>query len=87
MKDEELISHLQNFGINQDEAKVYVGLIRMGQSKVRQIFDFTKIDRVKGYRILENVEEIKPCFFRFSSILYPFTRSIFVKSHICLTLL
>lgn len=57
MKEEELVSHLQDFGLSQDEAEVYVGLLRAGPSKVSQISNFIQINRVKGYRILENLKK------------------------------
>ena len=57
MKEEELVSHLQDFGLSQDEAGVYVGLLRVGPSKVSQISNFIQINRVKGYRILENLKK------------------------------
>ena len=48
---------LEDFGLNKDEIIIYVGLLRMGPSKVRQICNFTNLNRVKGYRILEKLKE------------------------------
>ena len=57
MNEEELVSNLQDFGLSQAEAKIYVGLLRVGPSRVSQICNFIQINRVKGYRILENLKE------------------------------
>jgi len=57
MKEEELVSHLQDFGLSQDEAEIYTGLLRAGPSRVSQISNFIQINRVKGYRLLENLKE------------------------------
>jgi len=57
MNEEELVSHLQDFGLSKDEAEIYVGLLRAGPSKVSQISNFIQINRVKGYRILENLKK------------------------------
>jgi len=56
-KEEELVSHLQDFGLSQDEAEIYTGLLRAGPSRVSQISNFIQINRVKGYRLLENLKE------------------------------
>ena len=57
LEDEELKTYLQNFGLNQDEIVIYLGLLKMGQCKVRQICDHTHINRIKGYRILEKLKK------------------------------
>ena len=46
---------LEDYGISEEEARVYVGLLRMGTGKVSEISHFTNTDRVKGYKILENL--------------------------------
>ena len=56
-KEEELVSNLQDFGLSQDESEIYVGLLRAGPSRVSQISNFIQINRVKGYRILENLKK------------------------------
>lgn len=46
---------LQDYGLTEEEARVYVGVLRMGTGKVSEISHFTNTDRVKGYKILENL--------------------------------
>ena len=53
--EQEVIPLLKDFGLAQDEARVYVGLLRMGSGKVSEISHFTNTDRVKGYKILETL--------------------------------
>ena len=57
MDEEQLISHLQDFGLNKVNAEVYVALLRLGPSKASQICNFIRTNRVKGYRTLENLKE------------------------------
>jgi len=54
---EDLVLHLQDFGLSKNESEVYVGLLRTGPSKVSQISNFIQINRAKGYRILENLRK------------------------------
>ena len=49
---------LEDFGLADDEAKMYLGLLRMGTGKVSEISHFTNTDRVKGYKILENLKNL-----------------------------
>ena len=53
--EQEALPLLEDFGLAGDEARVYVGLLRMGSGKVSEISHFTNTDRVKGYKILENL--------------------------------
>ena len=53
--EQEVMPLLEDFGLAQDEARVYVGLLRMGSGKVSEISHFTNTDRVKGYKILETL--------------------------------
>jgi sugar-specific transcriptional regulator TrmB/CheY-like chemotaxis protein len=46
---------LEDYGLTEEEARVYVGVLRMGTGKVSEISHFTNTDRVKGYKILENL--------------------------------
>jgi len=52
------ISILQDFGLEEDEAQMYVALVRMGSAKASEISAFTKIDRVRTYKILENLKNL-----------------------------
>ena len=56
--EDELISQLQSFGLTEMDAKVYTGLLKAGPSKVSQISNFAGINRLKGYRILENLKNL-----------------------------
>ena len=49
---------LSDFGLEEDEAQTYVGLVRLGSVKASQISTFTKIDRVRTYKILENLKNL-----------------------------
>jgi len=53
--EQEALPLLEDFGLAADEARVYVGLLRMGSGKVSEISHFTNTDRVKGYKILETL--------------------------------
>lgn len=46
---------LEDYGITTEEARFYVGLLRIGTGKVSEISHYTNTDRVKGYKILENL--------------------------------
>ena len=46
---------LEDYGLTEEEARVYVGVLRMGTGKVSEISHFTNTDRVKVYKILENL--------------------------------
>ena len=54
--EREGIPLLKDFGLEEDEAKVYLGLLRMGSAKASEISHSTKTDRVRGYKILENLK-------------------------------
>ena len=49
---------LEEYGITEEEAKFYVGLLRIGTGKVSEISHYTNTDRVKGYKILENLRNL-----------------------------
>jgi len=53
--EQEVLPLLKDFGLAADDARLYVGLLRMGSGKVSEISHFTNTDRVKGYKILENL--------------------------------
>ena len=54
--EREGIELLKDFGLDGDESRVYLGLLRMGAAKASEISHFTKTDRVRGYKILENLK-------------------------------
>ena len=56
LNDEELILHLQEFGIPKDECEVYVGLLNAGPTKASNVLNFVHMNRVKIYSILENLK-------------------------------
>jgi len=49
---------LEDYGITEEEARFYVGLLRIGTGKVSEISHYTNTDRVKGYKILENLRNL-----------------------------
>ena len=53
--EEEALPLLVDFGLEEEEARMYLGVLRIGTGKVSEISHFTNIDRVKGYKILENL--------------------------------
>ncbi len=52
------ITILKDFGLEEDEAQTYVGLAQLGSVKASEISAFTKIDRVRTYKILENLKNL-----------------------------
>ena len=55
-EEQDEIKILQDFGLEEDEAQTYVGLAQLGSVKASEISSFTKIDRVRTYKILENLK-------------------------------
>jgi sugar-specific transcriptional regulator TrmB/CheY-like chemotaxis protein len=56
LPEEEIVMPLlEDYGLTEEEARVYVGVLRMGSGKVSEISHFTNTDRVKGYKILESL--------------------------------
>ncbi|WP_411680926.1 TrmB family transcriptional regulator [Clostridium thailandense] len=55
MTDESLISKLQNFGLNQYEAKAYIALLGIGKSNAYNISKQSRIPRARIYDILESL--------------------------------
>ena len=53
--EREVMPLLEDFGLEEEEARVYLGVLRMGSGKVSEISHFTNTDRVKGYKILEGL--------------------------------
>lgn len=51
--DEQLISHVEDLGLSNKEAKVYVAALMLGPSPVQKIADFASVKRVTAYVILE----------------------------------
>lgn len=54
-EEEEVMPLLVDYGLTEEEARMYVGVLRIGTGKVSEISHFTNTDRVKGYKILENL--------------------------------
>jgi len=55
-QEQEIFILLKDFGLSDDEAQIYLGLLRMGGAKASEVSYFTKIDRVKAYKMLENLK-------------------------------
>ena len=56
--NEELISHIEDLGLSNKEAKVYVASLMLGASPVQQIADQAGIKRVTAYVILESLASL-----------------------------
>jgi len=57
-QEQEIFILLKDFGLSEDEAQIYLGLLRMGGGKASEVSHFTKIDRVKAYKMLENLKNL-----------------------------
>jgi len=55
MNDHELISHIEELGLSNKEARVYVAALKLGPSPVQRIADQSGIKRVTTYVILESL--------------------------------
>jgi sugar-specific transcriptional regulator TrmB len=52
---EEILSILEEYGLSDKEAKVYLALLELGQSNVTRLADRSEINRVTTYHILESL--------------------------------
>jgi sugar-specific transcriptional regulator TrmB len=55
MDDQKLISHIEELGLSNKEARVYVACLKLGPSPVQRIADQSGIKRVTTYVILESL--------------------------------
>ena len=55
MNDQQLISHIEELGLSNKEARVYIAALRIGPSAVQKIADQSGIKRVTTYVILESL--------------------------------
>lgn len=55
MNDQQLISHIEELGLSNKEARIYVGCLALGPASVQQIADQSGIKRVTTYVILESL--------------------------------
>ncbi|MDD3247096.1 MAG: helix-turn-helix domain-containing protein [Methanosarcina sp.] len=68
----ELIGKLQKLGFTENEAKIYIGLLSLGEATAREIHEFTHVPRPKIYATLERMSKKKyveviegtPAYFR-----------------------
>lgn len=68
----ELTGKLQKLGFTENEAKIYVGLLTLGEATAREIHEFTHVPRPKIYSTLERMSKKKyikvvggtPAYFR-----------------------
>ncbi|MFA6587924.1 MAG: helix-turn-helix domain-containing protein [Patescibacteria group bacterium] len=51
----EISKKLENFGLNQKQAEVYLACLELGQSSVQKIADITQIKRTSVYDLLQNL--------------------------------
>ena len=52
-----LISNLKKFGLSENEAKAYVGLVFLREASAREVHTVAEIPRVKVYEVLDNLIE------------------------------
>lgn len=55
MNEQQLISHIEELGLSNKEAKVYIACLKLGPSAVQRIADQAAIKRVTAYVILESL--------------------------------
>ncbi|HSX02322.1 MAG TPA: helix-turn-helix domain-containing protein [Candidatus Saccharimonadia bacterium] len=55
MNEQQLISHIEELGLSNKEARVYVACLKVGPSPVQRIADQSGIKRVTTYVILESL--------------------------------
>ncbi len=55
MNEQELISHVEDLGLSNKEAKVYIAALRVGPAAVQQIADLANVKRVTTYVVLESL--------------------------------
>ena len=55
MPEQEILGILEEFGLSDKEAKVYLALLELGQSNVTRLADRSEINRVTTYHILESL--------------------------------
>lgn len=55
----ELIGKLKKLGFTENEAKIYVGLLGLGEATAREIHEFTHVPRPKIYATLERMSNKK----------------------------
>ncbi len=55
MNEQQLISHIEELGLSNKEARVYVGCLKVGPSPVQRIADQAGIKRVTAYVVLESL--------------------------------
>lgn len=53
----ELTDKLQKLGFTENEAKIYVGLLSLGEATAREIHEFTHVPRPKIYATLERMSK------------------------------
>lgn len=58
MKESELVSKLQDFGLSQGAAEIYLAMLKIGPAKASQICKFACTNRVKAYRILDSLKKV-----------------------------
>jgi len=59
MKNTELVSNLKKFGLSENEAKAYIGLVVLGEPNVRELHTATEIPRAKIYEVVNSLIEKK----------------------------
>lgn len=57
MKVDHIRTRLEELGLDEDEADVYIQLQRLGQAKASDVADLADVHRSKAYRLLEGLVE------------------------------
>jgi predicted transcriptional regulator len=57
MKNTELVADLKKFGLSENEAKAYIGLVLLGEPSVRELHEITEIPRAKVYDVVSGLIE------------------------------
>lgn len=53
----ELIGKLKKLGFTENEAKIYLGLLSMGEATASEIHEYTHVPRTKTYSTLERMSK------------------------------
>jgi len=53
--DTEIIGKLKKLGFTENEAKIYIGLLRLNEATAREIHEFTHVPRPKIYSVLKSM--------------------------------
>ncbi|HEY4672885.1 MAG TPA: helix-turn-helix domain-containing protein, partial [Nitrososphaerales archaeon] len=58
MAEDAVVSQLTDYGLDNEEARAYIALNKLGPSKASTLASVLKFDRVKTYRILDKLRSV-----------------------------